>query len=423
MSDETKHGPCDDETRSGDHAKESCADEKTTGISRRELLIGGAAIAAGSFLGATLAVDDAEAATKPVPQVPRRVLGKTKQSIPILLFGGSIPLNSVFDPKLAEALRYGVNYFDAADCYNGGQCEPAIANFHKRMKARKKIWITSKSDVHDPAGFVSRFEQSLKQLQTSYIDMYFLHALSDKSYLTSDLAKRVEALKKQGKMRFFGFSCHSHNVVELLNTAAGLPWIDAIMFRYNFRQYGNAELNKAIDACHKAGIGLIAMKTQGSASSFEAKWKQYRQKGKWNQHQAVLKAVWADKRITAAVSRMDTFQKLRENIAAAIDPGKLSLVEEQELERYASLTRSIACDGCEHICNPTISAPVQIGTTMRYLMYHDVYGQPEEARQLFAALPAEARNLASIDFSAASAACPNKIDIDRHLKRAAKVLV
>ena len=103
MSDETKHGPCDDETRSGDHAKESCADEKTTGISRRELLIGGAAIAAGSFLGATLAVDDAEAATKPVPQVPRRVLGKTKQSIPILIFGGSIPINSVFDPKLAEA--------------------------------------------------------------------------------------------------------------------------------------------------------------------------------------------------------------------------------------------------------------------------------------------------------------------------------
>lgn len=399
------------------------SDEKKRGLSRRELLIGGATIAAGTIIGAPLAVDDAEAATKPVPQVPRRILGKTKQRIPILLFGGSIPLNPVFDPKLAEALRYGVNYFDAADCYGGGQCEPAIASFHRRIKARKKLWITSKSDVHEPDGFVTRFERSLTTLQTSYIDMYFLHKLDDKSYLSAALAKRVEQLKKQGKMRFFGFSCHSHNVVELLNVAAGLPWIDAIMFRYNFRQYGNAALNKAIDACHKANIGLIAMKTQGSASSFEAKWKQFRQKGKWNKHQAVLKAVWADKRIAAAVSRMDTFQKLRENIAAAIDPKKLTQAEEQELQRYAALTRSIACDGCEHICNPTINAPVQIGTTMRYLMYHDAYGQQDEAKQLFAALPAEARNLAAIDFSAASAACPHKIDLNRHLKRAARVLV
>ena len=40
--------------------------------------------------------------------------------------------------------------------------------------------------------------------------------------------------------------------------------IDAILFRYSFRRYGDLELNRAIEACHKAGIGLMAMKTMGS---------------------------------------------------------------------------------------------------------------------------------------------------------------
>ena len=74
------------------------------------------------------------------------------------------------------------------------------------------------------------------------------------------------------------------------------------MFRYNFREYGNLELNRAMDACHQANVGLIAMKTQGSAVSFEDRVKMF-EGGKFNRHQAVLRAVWADERITAAVSR------------------------------------------------------------------------------------------------------------------------
>ena len=124
-------------------------------------------------------------------------------------------------------------------------------------------------------------------------------------------------------MRHFGFSCHAGNVVELMNKAAGLPWIESIMFRYNFRKYGDKELNKAIDACAKADIGLIAMKTQGSEASFADAWKKFEKTGKFTKHQAVLKAVWEDARITAAVSAMNTFEKLRENIAAALD---LSLI-------------------------------------------------------------------------------------------------
>ena len=62
------------------------------------------------------------------------------------------------------------------------------------------------------------------------------------------------------------------------------------MFRYNFRQYGNDKLNRGIDACVKAKVGLIAMKTQGSEASFRDAWKKFEKSGKWNKYQAVLGA-------------------------------------------------------------------------------------------------------------------------------------
>jgi predicted aldo/keto reductase-like oxidoreductase len=392
-------------------------------ITRRQILGLGGAAAGATLLGGTPLGVATALAQGALPQVPRRTLGKTGKQVPILLLGGAMGFDARFDPKIAEALRFGVNYIDAADCYAGGRCEVSVASFHQRAKNRAALWITSKSDLHDPAGFAKRLDESLAQLQTTYVDMYYLHGLNDARYLSPELAVVVDRLKKAGKIRHFGFSCHDGNVVELLNKAATLPWVESIMFRYNFRQYGNKELNLAMDACHKANIGLIAMKTQGSEASFTDAWKKFEQTAKWNKFQAVLKAVWADPRISAAVSHMDSFEKLRENIGAALDNTSLTAAESQALDRYAQATRSLACDGCDHLCGAAVTAPVRIGDTMRFLSYHDAYGETEKARRLFAALPVEARALDGVDFTGATRACPHGIDVAAHMARAQQVLV
>jgi len=194
------------------------------------------------------------------------------------------------------------------------------------------------------------------------------------------------------------------------------------MFKYSFRDYGNKELNQAIDAAHKADVGLIAMKTQSSEAGFANAWQKFEKTGKWNKHQAVLKAVWEDKRIAAAVSHMVDLKQMRENLAAALDQNKLGLHERDAVRRYADATRAYACDGCEHLCGAAVAAPVRIATTLRCLMYHDSYGDPEKARRVFSELPAAARQLEGVDFSAASRACPNGIDLVAQMKRAGKVL-
>lgn len=398
-------------------------------LTRRELLRQGGVVSGGALVGqaglASLAREaHALAAGKDgqASAMPQRVLGKTNQRIPILLQGGSMSWNTKWDPKLPEAIKQGVTYLDAAWIYSGGTNELAIGSFLERTKLRKKLWITSKSTLHDPEGFERRLDESLSRMKTSYVDMYYLHMLRDPSMLSSKLLRKVERLKQSGKLRHFGFSCHHENVAELLQTAAKTPWVESVMFRYNFRRYGDAELNRAMDAAHRAGVGLIAMKTQGSAVSFEKTWQKFQQTGKWNKYQAVLKAVWADERISAAVSDMDSLEKIRENAAAARDPRKLGALDVEELRRYAAATRSIACDGCAHLCEPALSRPIPVATTLRYLMYHDSYDKRELARSLYRALPPESRRLEGVDFSAGTAACPNGLDLETHVRRAASVL-
>ncbi|MEY2930106.1 MAG: hypothetical protein RL033_855, partial [Pseudomonadota bacterium] len=258
------------------------SDSNDRPISRRQLLRRGGTIGGGALLGEValggvarqawaLAEGGEAAKLAALPQpMPRRVLGKTGERIPILLQGGSMSWDTKWDPKLPESLKNGIDYFDAAWNYAGGTNELAIGSFLQRTQSsegglRDKIWITTKSKAWDPAGVEQQLGESLARMKTSYVNLFFLHGLNDSKALDQSLLAKVEELKKQKKIRHFGFSCHDGNVVELMHLAARTPWVDAVMFRYNFRQYGNKELNQAMDACHKAGVGLIAMKTQGSA--------------------------------------------------------------------------------------------------------------------------------------------------------------
>jgi len=394
-------------------------------LSRRQMLkVASLSTLAGGLLPRGLSAAESAAgaaADASLPHVPRRVLGKTKQTIPILLQGGSMKFDQTFDPRFAECVRFGVNYFDMADCYAGGTSETALGSFLEKTGKRKEIWITTKSCNHEPEGLERILQQSLERMKTDHVDLMFLHGLKDEAKLSPEMAAMADKLKKQGKIRFFGFSCHNRNVAELLAKAATLPWIDAIMFKYNFREYGNKELNAAMDACHKADIGLIAMKTQGSAVSFEEAVQRF-EGSKFTRHQAVLKAVWADERIAAAVSEMDTLEKVKQNVAAALDKSSLDLADFRALENYAEATRHLYCAGCEHICGAALPEGIRVGTTLRYLMYHDTYERPEVARDLFHALPEPARAFAELDFAAAEALCPNHVAIGQHMRRAAQVL-
>lgn len=359
-------------------------------------------------------------------RVPRKQLGTTGAEIPIILMGGSMKFDPRYDKVLHRAYQLGVDYIDTAQMYAQGQSQTTIAPFMKQVGDRKKIWITSKvrlvGSKATPENYKENLQKCLDDLETDYLDLFFLHMIKEEFQLGPDFIKLGEELKKAGKIRFFGFSCHDGNVPEMMSLAASLGGgIDAIMFRYNFRQYGDVKLNQAVDACKKAGIGLIAMKTQGSVpADLDAVVKFQSQN--FTLGQAKLKSVWADERIDSAVSHMNNVELVMENTTAAMSPVKLSMEEFQQLRRLAALTAQHHCLGCSHRCEPLAGGNLRISDALRYLMYHESYGEQEDARQLYAALGETERAFEQIDLRDAEAACPQGIRIAEKLAVARRVL-
>jgi len=399
------------------------------GRSRRDFLrtaITGAGLTfTGAFALSAATEDEARKQAESTPasaRVPRKTLGNTGAEIPILLQGCAMTFDKKYDKILHRGFEEGVDYLDTALMYADGESHRTIAPFIKQV-TREKLWITSKgpSEGATVESYTKNLDTCLQQLETDHLDLYFMHEVDDPKYFDPEYIQMGEKMRKSGKTRFFGFSCHGNLMVECMNKAADAGGIDVIMFRYNFARYGDLALNKVVDKCRKAGIGLIAMKTQNSVPGDQKEVVEFQSKN-FTLGQAKLKAVWADERIAAAVSHMDNTTKHAENIEAAKSPVQLSMHEFQQLQRIATASAHLSCQGCSHICESRLDAPVKVADALRYLMYHECYNDSARAQRLYGRLTPEQRRLDDVDFAAATAACPQGIDIASRLKEARRAL-
>ncbi len=350
------------------------------------------------------------------PQVPRRKLGKTGVEVPCLSLGANRLNNQVI---LRAAFRWGVTYWDTANSYVGGNSEINIGKFiAKNPEARKKLFIVTKaSGAERVAEVEQRLATSLERLNTDYIDLYYgVHGLDEPEQLTAELGRWVKKAKERKVIRFFGFSTHE-NMARNLSAAAKLDWVDAIMTTYNFRVMQDEKMQAAVEACHKAGIGIIAMKTLGIRTEIKVETEadkklvaHFLDKG-FTEMQAKIKAVLSDKRITSACVGMSNIAEITENAGAVVDKTKLTRQDMQVLSEYARETRAGYCAGCADICAAAARVP-HINDVMRCLMYYNGYGEHEMAREKFARIAGSVRSrLAKADYGLAEVRCPQQLPI------------
>jgi len=359
-----------------------------------------------------------------LPQVPRRKLGKTGVEVPCLSFG-TLRVDTDNQILLRNTLKWGINYWDTAYSYSNGNAELGIGKFlSKNPDLRKNLFLVTKASgarkEPTPKAVVTavedRLQTSLKRLNTNYIDLYYgVHVMEDPAELTDELKQWAKDAKKRGLIRFFGFTVHQ-NMAPCLAAAAKLDWIDVIMTSYSFRLMQDKDLNAAIEACHKANIGLVAMKTLGRGQKIDTEEAKkltahFLQRG-FTPEQAMIKVVLEDKRFTSACVGMMNVAVLNQNVAASLDKTELTQTDKNVLKEYAEATCSGYCAGCSNICNSALLDAPYVSDIMRYLMYYNSYGEKEMARELFAEIPRAARNkLLSIDYSTAEARCPQRLPI------------
>ena len=400
------------------------------GFTRRDFVktvgLAGLAVAGAGVTGA-MAAPEAPAAAKSTI-VPKRPLGKTGVDVSILNLG------CMFDTinnqlLLKQALKWGVTFWDTAEHYGDTLSEEGIGRFFARNpEARKEIFLVTKLQAKG-GNFTERLDNCLKRLQTSYVDLFFAPALTGIDEMTPFKDWAAE-MKKAGKIKAFGFSTHT-NMEDCLLGAAKLDWIDAVMTTYNFQVMNNPKMQEAVNACAKAGIGLVAMKSQAGrpgspkiASENKLEMVERFLKRGFTDKQAKLKVIWENPHIASICSQMPNLTILSANVAAALDQTKLAREEFDSLRRYALETKSDYCAGCGKICQEAVGGTIPVNEVMRCLMYHQYYGEPELAKLTFAGLPEEVRRrLTEVDYSRAEQACPHGLAIAELMRQAMEMLV
>jgi len=388
--------------------------------SRRNFLKSGLALPVALAAAPALLTQTASAAPASTA-LPRRQLGKNGPQVTMLSMGGM--MQAMSPDYLDIAWSMGIRYFDTADCYIKGKSEKIIGEWlAKYPERRKEIFLVSKDHPkNSPEELLEMVDRRLAALGTTYLDAFYIHGIGGEKKLdwpkSEAYKKTAEALKKSGKVRMVGFSCHDGRLTEYLNAAAEGGFLDIIMLAYNpFYEKGGA-FDKALDACHAKGIGLVAMKTMRQTKDVPKRLPEFDKLG-LTTHQAVLHSVWSDPRISAVCNMIDNVDQMQSSTAAARSykgPLKLAHVELlKETILAGRRTMCTGCPGCEAASKQTDFAFLDIA---RFVTYYEQEGNTE-AREYYQALAAEHRDTSKVDLAALRDACHFKTDYPEIMRRA-----
>jgi hypothetical protein len=377
----------------------------------------------------SLLTRSASAADAPVSAVgdvlPRRQLGKNGPQVTMLCMGGMMAAMS--PDYLDIAWSMGIRYFDNADCYIHGQSEKIVAQWlAKYPERRKEIFLVSKDHPHKgPEQLLDMIDTRLAACGTTYLDAFYIHGLGPREYGDDSLnwpksdafKKTAEALKKSGKVKMVGFSCHDGQLPDYLNAAAEGGFLDIIMLAFNPFYPKNGPLDKALDACHAAGIGLVAMKTMRSTGDVPKRLPEFDKLG-LTTHQAVLHSAWSDPRISVICNMIDNVDQMSSSVAAARSYKAPLKFAHMELLKETILagrrTMCTGCPSCEAFAKQTSFAFHDIS---RFVTYYEQDGNTE-ARDYYQALAAEHRDSSKVNLAALRDGCHFKTDYPEIIRRA-----
>ncbi len=335
-----------------------------------------------------------------------RVLGRTGFKVSDISLGYSGNAQVI-----RKALESGVNYIDSAESYKN---QKVVGEAIKSVE-RNKVFVTSKLEIKkdkSEAGFIKRFNQCLKELDTDYIDCMMIHSAESIEILkTPGFHSAMDKMKKEGKLRFVGVSNHGGNwfteakvpMATILNEAVKDGRFDVFLLAYNFIQEDlGAEV---IENCNKAGIGVTLMKVNpvGSyykirdrikklesegkkvhplyregivrfkkkAESAEEFIEKYDLKNPKDIKNAAVKFVLSNKSVNTVACGMRNFDNVEEFLS--LSGQVLTEPEKKQLSYYKEGPGQLYCrHGCNE-CESSCPEELKISDIMRYNHYYDAH--------------------------------------------------
>ena len=367
------------------------------------------------FLSSIAALPAAEALAAS-PAVRYVKLGKTGLKITKFVFGSMITSDQAV---IERAFDMGINCFTSSRDYQNGNNERLLG---AALKGRRDKVILSteaidmmwrpKTEKETAEYVLNNLNVSLKELQTDYVDLFFLHHKDEPSWIPDEAVEGVRIAKKQGKIRNAGIT--THTLPKVADYLVKSKLFEVVIPIYNFTM--DAEMHAAAKKVHDAGIGVIAMKVMAGGLRAEKPLPQLKRAGALV---AALKWAMNNPNVDAAVSSVTDVDQLEENVRAMTEPFTdsecqlLAVTLEQFGPNYCRL-----CGRCEGTCAKGLPIP----EILRCGMYAEGYGQFALGRSKFLELPAEARDRRCGGCSSCSVRCVYGIRVAERVSHTQELL-
>jgi myo-inositol catabolism protein IolS len=169
------------------------------------------------------------------------------------------------DAMIDKGAELGINLIDTAECYGDHLSEKLVG---QAVKGRREKWIIAtkfghkfmpnfdRENLFEPAQVQKQLEDSLRALQTDYIDLYQFHSGKDEMFDTPGLWEMLQKQVESGKIRHLGISISSKLAsfyqVEK-TTEVGAEAIQAVYNRVNRKPE-----EKIFDSCIRQNLGVLA---------------------------------------------------------------------------------------------------------------------------------------------------------------------
>jgi len=185
--------------------------------------------------------------------------GKTGLMVSEVGFGG-IPIIRLDEKAAVTVLRKaydsGITFYDTANAYRDSEKKIGLA----LRDVRDKIVLATKSLRREASGVIEHLNNSLRMMQTDYIDIYQLHQISqEKDWETvigpGGALEAVVKAKEEGKVRYIGVTSHNLDMaIKMVKT--GL--FSSIQFPFNFIE--DAAKDELHNVARDFGLGILVMK-------------------------------------------------------------------------------------------------------------------------------------------------------------------
>ncbi len=326
---------------------------------------------------------------------------------------------SFFEPVvLRYAYDLGVNYFDTAEGYMRQKSETFIGDALKDV--RDKLIITTKHGYSSRGkitreSIIKRVEDSLKRMQTDYIDFALTHGVDDLKLLENqELLAGYDQLKKDGKIRFTGFS--THNAKVALKQALDHEFVQLVLVIYNHLE--GKEIEPLLKKVRHMGIATVAMKIfaggkQGNLKSMISQSMSY--------PQAAIRWVMSNPDVDTCIPTMSSYSHVEEYVAASGQP-----LNRKDVAVISGYQREVSGQYCRVSCRECLaSCPqnVAINDILRFKMYFEDYGREKDAMQHYAELANEVKPLGCSQCTGyCDGACPFGLKVKEKVIQAHEIL-